>query len=374
MEAAAGYFSTFSLTDSDRSKLDAQRIPKKRNRRVCVCLPCHRRKLKCDKGQPCSRCVLSDSTEKCVYQPPPARASRSTSVESRKTPLHSARSSPQLVTDLVYTEAKPQLHGVTHQRTIASKFQEAQPYISGANLAWEPTHFTSHSGFNFPFGSPSSPSFFENRDQTLQCPPPRQIVDQLVGAYFEKLEPIYHLFHYSQFTHELNEFYTNSNQYSSEWLAQLFMVLALGHATTTQNHQPLQPPNPPPKNPTQHFLTTAHALLHPHLSTPTLTTTRTLCLALIARLLNLPGAGTSPLTSLTGMLHRSARAMHLDRAFVPPEAASLESEMRQRVWTTVQLLDLQVALQADTSFIHGNRGLAVPLDIDNMGVYRVGHS
>lgn len=245
---------------------------------------------------------------------------------------------------------------------IRIQFREAWPYIPGTDPVWEPTYFTSPSGFNFPF---ESPCFFESRDQTLQCLPPRQIVDRLVGAYFEALDPIYRLFHHPQFNEELDGFYTDSGQCSEEWLAQLFMVLALGHATT-QNHTIPGNPSEPIESWTERFLHAAQFFLSqfPYLHTPTLTSVRTLCLAVIARMLNLQGAGTSPpLASLTGILNRSARAIHLDRAF---EAAPLESEMRHRVWTTVQLLDLQATLQTDASFICEDRGFAAPLDINNM--------
>jgi len=67
-EKPAGFFSTFSILDPNGTHEGNPRA-QKRNRRVFVCIPCHRRKLKCDKGQPCSRCTQSGSVDECIYQP-----------------------------------------------------------------------------------------------------------------------------------------------------------------------------------------------------------------------------------------------------------------------------------------------------------------
>jgi len=64
----AGFFSTFSILDPGQEAQNGPGRVLRRNRKVFVCIPCHRRKLKCDKGQPCSRCVASGSPDDCVYQ------------------------------------------------------------------------------------------------------------------------------------------------------------------------------------------------------------------------------------------------------------------------------------------------------------------
>jgi hypothetical protein len=103
----AGYFSTFPL-DPSRSP-ETQSRPQKRNRRVFVCIPCHRRKLKCDKGQPCARCVMSDTPEECVYRQTQAGARRDHNADSRGAPHQSEQSS----------KVGPRLEGVTHWSAIA---------------------------------------------------------------------------------------------------------------------------------------------------------------------------------------------------------------------------------------------------------------
>jgi hypothetical protein len=112
----------------------------------------------------------------------------------------------------------------------------------------------------------------------------------------------------------------------------------------------------------------------PYLSVPTLTSVRTLCLVLIARILELKGAETSQPGSLAGILTRSAMAIHLHRtASALPGATRFEAAMRNRFWTTVKLLDLQVAMGTGTTYTHEDHDRALPLNIDNTDIYRAEH-
>ncbi|OAA68737.1 Zn(2)-C6 fungal-type DNA-binding domain protein [Niveomyces insectorum RCEF 264] len=80
----AGFFSTFSIVDPNNPAPENVVRAQKRNRRVFVCIPCHRRKLRCDKLQPCTRCVAAGIAGECVYQPAPAPAASSGSLAARK--------------------------------------------------------------------------------------------------------------------------------------------------------------------------------------------------------------------------------------------------------------------------------------------------
>lgn len=120
----AGYFSTFSIIDLSRGTLEGLGRPQRRNRRVFVCIPCHRRKLKCDKSQPCARCIQSGTADECVYQQFPPGSRQNSSTDSGKTPQHSTQPSPQPTPAAVVSEREPQLNGVTHWSTIAFEVRE----------------------------------------------------------------------------------------------------------------------------------------------------------------------------------------------------------------------------------------------------------
>lgn len=68
-----------------------------------MCIPCHRRKLKCDKGQPCSRCTQSGSADSCVYQP---------SVTSPKRKSHFKTPEPQSLAAAPSEKASDRLYQV----------------------------------------------------------------------------------------------------------------------------------------------------------------------------------------------------------------------------------------------------------------------
>ena len=114
-EKPAGFFSTFSIADPDGSTREGLGRTQRRNRRVFVCIPCHRRKLKCDKSQPCSRCVASGSPGECVYQQSP---SQKLDAEQSPTPRHTTR---QATPEVSRSEPKLRLEGATHWKTAASE-------------------------------------------------------------------------------------------------------------------------------------------------------------------------------------------------------------------------------------------------------------
>ncbi len=92
-EAPAGYFSTFSILDPSNSA-EGQARAQKRNRRVFVCIPCHKRKLRCDKASPCGRCVSSGTPADCIYQPFPSAAKSRPRAHSREQSQSQSQSQP----------------------------------------------------------------------------------------------------------------------------------------------------------------------------------------------------------------------------------------------------------------------------------------
>ncbi len=137
-EAPAGYFSTFSILDPNNISAEGATRPHRRNRRVFVCLPCHRRKLRCDKKQPCSRCVASGAPGDCVYQPFP-----STAAAAESTPTPRFREGPDATTtpprvslgnrcraDYRHSDGRARVSGPTHWANIASEVSGSTASVS----------------------------------------------------------------------------------------------------------------------------------------------------------------------------------------------------------------------------------------------------
>lgn len=57
------------LNSPDANAMDT---PKRRRRPPLSCIICRRRKLKCDRCEPCSQCVKSRTEDNCIYVPQPS--------------------------------------------------------------------------------------------------------------------------------------------------------------------------------------------------------------------------------------------------------------------------------------------------------------
>ena len=173
-EKPAGYFSTFSILDPNGNAYEGIAKTQKRNRRVFVCLystslprsphptppvacssllprirspeslstnftdthsharQCHRRKLRCDKRQPCSRCVQAGSPEDCTYQSLPSESKKTPSVEPSEDlclSLSDSFSSSEILSSVPIAtkpfhranDGRARISGTTHWSTIASE-------------------------------------------------------------------------------------------------------------------------------------------------------------------------------------------------------------------------------------------------------------
>ncbi|KAB5580874.1 hypothetical protein GE09DRAFT_1084086 [Coniochaeta sp. 2T2.1] len=204
---------------------------------------------------------------------------------------------------------------------------------------------------NFPFSNtcPIPPS---QRDIVSQLPP-RQVVEALVTCYFQTCEVTHRLFQPLQFWDELNAFWSSRDHVSDGWLAQLLMILAIGcqnapdylitHTGRSQSQW------------IEVFLEGAQISFgrSPYMTSPNLTTVRTLCLMVLARMLEVvKGSTSNQIVSLMGFVTRLAMSMQLHRtAKLFPAMPSFEAELRRRIWVTIQLLDVDVAMRAGTSFL-----------------------
>lgn len=145
-EKPAGFFTTFSILDPNGTH-EGQPRAQKRNRRVFVCIPCHRRKLKCDKGQPCTRCTQSGSVDECVYQPLPKSAvvKRESSTPEPLKSLSPPRRGPRFQdgtrSSYRISDGKARVSGNTHWAKIACEVCPVEHFIgrSGASACSETT-------------------------------------------------------------------------------------------------------------------------------------------------------------------------------------------------------------------------------------------
>jgi hypothetical protein len=102
--------------------------PRKRQRKVLSCDSCHRQKVKCDRQQPCSRCIAGNRSEQCSYtgldsgatlgnqnvpiqQPSPATSDATTPAQKpEKAPIAT-----------IYRKGRAHFSGLTHWAQLAIK-------------------------------------------------------------------------------------------------------------------------------------------------------------------------------------------------------------------------------------------------------------
>lgn len=254
--------------------------------------------------------------------------------------------------------------------------------MSGSDPHWEVRYqrimghealLPSLPGSNFPFGTIFT--FSQSRVQILESLPPPQVVTGLVQTYFDTFESTHRLLHRLEFAEELNTLWINNNQLSEAWLAQLCMVLALGCQAAPS--PVLASTGHSPDDWTDIFLDAAQFFFSQsqYFTAPTLTTLRTLCLAAMARMMEIDkGAELKQLVYLMGLVTRMAMTMNLHRASsLFPDITPFEAEMRKRIWVTVQLLDLDAAMRTGTSFLHREQDADTPLDINDTDFHRSEH-
>ncbi|KAJ9133966.1 Oleate activated transcription factor 3 [Pleurostoma richardsiae] len=384
-EQPAGYFSTFAVGDS--ANYPGRGRSQKRNRKIFVCMSCHKRKLKCDKNLPCDRCEAAGTPHSCSYQVRPESTSGrgdapvSPPASDEQSPPESHEAQRPALGRAFYrpSDRRCRVSGTTHWAEIASEFEEACPYLFGTDSRWETRYrqlkglknlFPSLSGPNFPFGHQGF--LAKSRAQILEVFPPRPVVETLVDNYMSTYESTYRLFHPQQLRDELDAFYQSCDDVPDGWFAQLCMILAFG--CQTASNDVFERTMYYAECWTIFFLDAAELLfgLSPYMVSPDLTAVRTLCLMVLARQADtFKGSDTAQLATVMGVLRNLALSAQLHRTTKIFEGMpEFEAEMRRRLWVTVRLLDVDVAMRCGTAFLCTEYDADAPLNINDGDLVR----
>lgn len=199
---------------------------------------------------------------------------------------------------------------------------------------------------NYPFGLGNKCDSL-SREEILSYIPDQRTAESLVQKYLDTIERTYRLLHIPTFKDELSRFWANPAAVEDEWLAQLFMILALGlHASNTKLHSPIS--NDVDRTMLDKFFSGAEVSLKKtsFMFIPTITTIRTLCIMVIAKQVvasschELDACG--PLMATIVRLSMSI-GLHCD----PEDDSTMspfDKEIRRRLWTTIAYMELQQAM------------------------------
>ncbi|KAL1887217.1 hypothetical protein Sste5346_010354 [Sporothrix stenoceras] len=208
---------------------------------------------------------------------------------------------------------------------------------------------------NFPFGSWDSNRPLPSMVEILTQLPPRDICEGLVARYLDTTERTHRLFHVPSLRRELAAFWRKPTTASYGWLAQLFVVLALGSATEATTMQTTQT--------TQHgLLELAEACLRktPVIFRADLTLCRVLCLVIIAKMASsymctvIDSCGMLADMAVRGCMELGLHRLGTGAASIGAGAVeeSLDDRIvRARLWTAAVFLKVQQAADSGTPLL-----------------------
>lgn len=174
-----------------------------------------------------------------------------------------------------------------------------------------------------------------NRADLLAQLPERAIADRLITRYFSSMSPSQHILHRPTFARTYAQFHQDPSSVTLHWVAQLFMMLALGvHFNSFQAPHEIEGDSPvPASDRIRHYRSCAGwALVWGKYTQPNSTTLPALMLYVESHFLFNRGAQMNCYV-LSGVLVRLMLKMGLHRD--PSKLAGLsafEGEMRRRMW------------------------------------------
>ena len=205
--------------------------------------------------------------------------------------------------------------------------------------------------------------------------PPRHVVESLVVSYLSTFETTHRLLHPLQFRDELDSFWEDPERRSDDWQAQLCMMLSLACTATAPGGEFLFEGTGRTSAAWADLLLGAAELSFarsPYMAAPSLTTIRTLCMMVLARLTEVRASDPEQLVFFMSFVARVATSLQLHRATSlfrgMPE---FEAEMRNRIWVTVQLLDLDVAMRSGTSYLCLEQDAVAPVRANESDFHRI---
>ncbi|KEY69737.1 hypothetical protein S7711_03718 [Stachybotrys chartarum IBT 7711] len=245
--------------------------PQKRSRIVLSCGPCRVSKLKCDRGQPCSQCQKKARVDLCLYAPKPERKRPAKGMAARVKRLEGMvrdmldtpppgpppgkkgrlNGTPELLGQVVQNDHVPTYVGATHCLAMLEDIQDIKSYFEEADDEDEISTSTFTEDTDTPEIIINARGGPKNRDELLACLPERKIVDRIIMRYFESsspsqrerpsANPVWSVmlninrrdasteFRTDELTGDkYTHFWQNPHDVPMHWIAQLFMMVALG--------------------------------------------------------------------------------------------------------------------------------------------------
>ena len=329
-----------------------------RNREFRACTECRKRKLKCDRQDPCEACVRRHEGISCVYENRSGRRSHAEArlehLEQLVQELAQSRQSipnqddtnfvgPSEQRDTIEPPAEILHNGATHWSAMLDDIEELRNTINQSDdigRADAELIFDEGNRVNFLFNINKPGSL----DQVLsQFLPVRNEVDRLVAAYFRAKSIAAPFIHATQFGRKYQLFWNAPLAASPLWTSILFSMLDIAARTLNTSSGPIVDVN---KKPARFAIAAAHCLAIGEFYKPQpLTVEASLLYAQAACIVTADIS--SDIAILFGTIVRLASIMgyHRDPSHFRTSFTIFEGEMRRRTWSLCMQLDLLVSFQ-----------------------------
>ena len=330
-----------------------------RNRELRACTECRRRKLKCDRQQPCTSCTRRGDVRSCLYGKGDDK--HGSQAEARLEHLE------QLVRDLCQSrevsanqdELTPDANmiqingdglpygsvhnGATHWAAMLEDIEElrtAMREYDKVDNAGLHSDIDGNNATSLLFAASKPLSFQQVLAKFL---PPRHKVDQLIAAYFKMQTVTAPFIHAAQFRRFYHLFWDNLFTASPLWTSMLFSILQI---STT-----IAPPGPgiclgEDDMPLRFDTAAAHCLALGGYYRPQRFAVQALVLFIQSVIVTNVDLGPD-IGVLMGTLIRLAMVMgfHRDADESRERISAFEGEMRRRTWSTCMHLDMLISFQ-----------------------------
>lgn len=333
------------------------------------CLPCHDRKIKCNRGRPCDRCISAGRPGQCAYQQSDGVSQRDGTSQPLRDPVQSQY--PQIG---AFSDSKARTGTSTSWALLlwdvslpnpcstgnwpgaeSAQFDEARDYFFGLDPKYNYMYkrvkglkhlFLPAQSTNFPFGNPSSD--LQSLDYLLSQLPARDVVEALLHNYMCTYEKLFPLWHLASFEREMVIFWESPKDTGRSFLAQIFMMLALSCHSAPNGIPVLRQLDLVELSHSFFGLADAAFKGSQFMMVHDLAVVRTLCMAAMAKIMDLitfnDARSCSP---LLGLLVRLAQSMSMHRhPRLFPEMPEYEGLNRLKIWTTIAFIDMMSSVSS----------------------------
>ncbi|KAI9148757.1 Efflux pump radE [Paramyrothecium foliicola] len=248
----------------------------------------------------------------------------------------------------LFLRGKSRLGTATSWITLMWEFEEIRPFLFGLDPEYNDmfnkirrlkNFFPPVEDSKFPFGAP--PTSPEARCRLFLQLPDRQVAETLLSSYLETFEALFPLWHESSYNDEMARFWESPKDADTAFLAQLYMMMALG--CQTMPRQGLEASRLDAQALTKCYLghaATAFNCSH-YAATYSYAGLRTLCMSVFARMMDLITQDDVKDSAVTvGFAVRVAQTMNMHRHpshFIGMQEAEMAN--RIKIWSTLVLLD-----------------------------------